>query len=477
LPSRRAGCYNPVVIICNHVAQDATAQRRKGGGRVDAAALDALGEVRIDWRFKGFPAASEGVTARRFVAEKRSLADLATPLLVLDEAALAHNIDAMARFCAAHGVDLAPHGKTTMAPQLFARQLAAGAWGITVATAAQARACRAFGVATVLVANQLVDPDGLAWAAAELRRDPTFRLLVFADSTAGVAAMERALRAAGAPRPVDVVIDVGAEGGRTGCRDLAGDTTGAEAVARATHASPVLRLAGVGGFEGVMAADRAPAGLARVRAHLRSMRDTAAALDALGLFADAPEILLTAGGSAYFDDAVALLTATGDDWRPSRPVRTVLRSGAYVTHDSGHYRELTPSGDPDSVLSGAPGPDAAPPRFRPALRLLGRVLSRPEPGLALLDFGKRDAPADLGLPVPLTAHTPDGTPIGLTGAAVSALADQHAFLRLDDPGHPLAVGDLVACGVSHPCTAFDKWRLIPVADPDGHVTELIHTFF
>jgi D-serine deaminase-like pyridoxal phosphate-dependent protein len=257
----------------------------------------------------------------------------------------------------------------------------------------------------------------------------------------------------------------------------------------------VLRLAGVGGFEGVMAADRAPAGLARVRAHLRSMRDTAAALDARGLFDGVPEILLTAGGSAYFDDAVALLTASGDGWRPSRPVRTVLRSGAYVTHDSGHYRALTPSGDPHSVLSAAPGPDAAPPRFRPALRLLGRVLSRPEPGLALLDFGKRDAPLDLGLPVPLTAHTRDGAPIDLAGAGagagagtgagagagagatISALADQHAFLRLDDPAHPLAVGDLVACGVSHPCTAFDKWRLIPVADPDGHVTELIHTFF
>jgi D-serine deaminase-like pyridoxal phosphate-dependent protein len=39
-----------------------------------------------------------------------------------------------------------------------------------------------------------------------------------------------------------------------------------------------------------------------------------------------------------------------------------------------------------------------------------------------------------------------------------------------------AVGDIVACGISHPCTAFDKWQLIPVVE-DEHVVDLIRTFF
>ncbi len=55
--------------------------------------------------------------------------DLSLPTAVLYEDKLAHNLRWMQEFVAAYGVKLAPHGKTTMAPKLFARQLQAGAWG------------------------------------------------------------------------------------------------------------------------------------------------------------------------------------------------------------------------------------------------------------------------------------------------------------------------------------------------------------
>jgi D-serine deaminase-like pyridoxal phosphate-dependent protein len=103
------------------------------------------------------------------------------------------------------------------------------------------------------------------------------------------------------------------------------------------------------------------------------------------------------------------------------------------------------------------------------------VLSRPEPELALLLMGKRDVPYDIDLPSPFAVRGPEGLR-DVTGMQVTELNDQHAFLRLpaDDP---LAVGDLVGSGISHPCTAFDKWRLIPVVDDDYTVVDAIHTFF
>lgn len=378
--------------------------------------------------------------------------------MVLDADALDHNLALMAQYCAAHGVDLAPHGKTTMAPQLFARQLQSGAWGITAATIAHVRAYRAFGVDTIVLANQLVDADSLGWVAAELRRSARFRLLCFADSVAGVEHMQAALAAADAPRPIDLVIDIGAPGGRTGCRDA----DAAEAVARAIQGSDRLRLAGVGGFEGTLASDRSADGLARVRDYLRTLRDVTVRLDAVGLFDRAEEVIVTAGGSAYFDDVVEILTG---DWRLSLPVRTVLRSGAYITHDDGHYRRLTP----------LPHAEPRTGEFRAALSIRGRVLSMPESGLALLDFGKRDAPIDLGMPEPHTVHRADGAADRLTDCSVSALADQHAFLKYGD-GTRLSIGDVVACGVSHPCTAFDKWQLIPVVEGE-HVVDVVRTFF
>jgi D-serine deaminase-like pyridoxal phosphate-dependent protein len=425
---------------------------------VDGAALGALAGDRIDWRYKGFPPRFDGLSPAEVAAAKPRLAEFGTPLLVLDAAALTHNLALMARYCAQHGVSLAPHGKTTMAPQLFERQLAAGAWGVTAATIAHVRAYRAFGVETVFLGNELIDPESLAWVAAELRRDGRFRLLCFADSVAGIGIMQAALDAADAPRPVDVVIDLGLPGGRTGCRTL----EEAEAVARAAHAASRLRLVGAGGFEGALAPDRAAASLERIRGYLRALRELVARLDDAGLFEEADEIVASAGGSAYFDEVVEILAG---GWALSRPVRTLLRSGAYITHDDGHYRHLTP-------LPGAE-PDAG--SFRPALAIHGRVLSLPEPGLALLDFGKRDAPIDLGMPEPRTVRRADGSVETLAGCRIEGLADQHAFLAYG-PDTRLELGEVVACGISHPCTAFDKWQLIPIVEGE-RVVDLVRTFF
>jgi D-serine deaminase-like pyridoxal phosphate-dependent protein len=253
---------------------------------------------------------------------------------------------------------------------------------------------------------------------------------------------------------------VGAPGGRTGCRDL----DQAEAAARAITGSNQLRLVGVGGFEGALAPDRAPQSLERVRGYLRSLRELVARLDSAGLFDQAAEIIVTAGGSAYFDEVVEILAGGG--WETSVPVRTLLRSGAYVTHDDGHYRRLTP------LTPQAGSPNGT---FQPALSIRGRVLSLPEPWLALLDFGKRDAPFDLGLPEPHTVQRGDGTADPLTDCSITALADQHAFLAYGGATR-LSIGDVVACGISHPCTAFDKWQLIPVVEGE-HVVDVIRTFF
>ncbi|HEV3173557.1 MAG TPA: amino acid deaminase [Actinocrinis sp.] len=434
---------------------------------MDDAALAALGAEPVDWRFKGFPSVFHGRTVADLVAAKPALAEFSTPLMVLDAGALDHNITLMADYCAQRGVDLAPHGKTTMAPQLFARQLAAGAWGVTAATIAHVRVYRRFGVNTVLLGNELIDPDALTWIARELERDAGFRFLCFADSVEVVALMESALRdatpapAPGTGRLIEVIVDLGLPGGRTGCRDI--ET--AVAVGRSVRDAANLRLVGVGGFEGALAGDRSPAALERIRSYLRFVRETAAALDDLGLFDEAERIVVTAGGSAYFDDVVDALTAP---LSLSRPVRPVLRSGAYVTHDDGHYRTLTPF----AVADGGAGTTG----FRPALNVLGRVISTPEPGLALLDFGKRDAPIDLGPPEPhWLRRAADGERVELTGCSISGLADQHAFLTHGAEMRP-AVGDIVACGISHPCTAFDKWQLIPVVE-DEHVVDLIRTFF
>ncbi|MET9113582.1 amino acid deaminase [Streptomyces longwoodensis] len=417
-------------------------------------AVARLADERVDHRFKGLPPDADGLTVGELAARRRNLFTdgFATPVLALSAERLEHNLALMETYAARHGLAFAPHGKTTMAPQLFRRQLERGAWGITLAVPHQVRVARAFGVRRVFLANELVDPAALRWIAAELAADPGFRFVCYVDSVRGVALMDAALT--GAARPVDVVVELAAgEGARTGVRTEAECVAVADAVA----AAPTLRLVGVAGYEGEV--PRATP--ERVHAWLRQLVGLAVDFDAAGRFAGLDEIVVSAGGSAWFD-AVADVFASLPGL--SAPVLKLLRSGAYVSHDDGHYRRLTP-------FNRVPEEGA----LEPAFRLWAQVVSRPSPEQAFLNAGKRDAAHDLDLPVAQVVRR-DGTERPATGVEVTALSDQHTWLRTG-PEADLEVGDWVGLGLSHPCTSFDKWPLIPLAEADGTVVDYIRTFF
>jgi D-serine deaminase-like pyridoxal phosphate-dependent protein len=341
-----------------------------------------------------------------------------------------------------------------MAPQLFHRQIEHGAWGITLAVPHQVRVARAFGVQRVFLANELVDAAALRWISAELDADPDFRFVCYVDSVRGVGLMDAALTEAGAGRPVDVVVELAAgEGARTGVRTEAECAAVADAVA----GTRTLRLAGVAGYEGEVP-DADPE---KVHAWLRRLVALAVDFDKAGRFDGLEEIVVSAGGSAWFDavaDVFAEVPAL------SLPVLKLLRSGAYVSHDDGHYRELTP-------FNRVPEEGA----LEPAFRLWSQVVSRPSPEQAFTNAGKRDAAYDLHLPFAQVVRR-DGAERPATGIEVTGLSDQHAWLRTTGEAD-LEVGDWLGTGLSHPCTSFDKWQLIPVAEADGTVVDYIRTFF
>ena len=374
------------------------------------------------------------------------------PVLTLRESALTGNLAAMAAYCAGAGVELAPHGKTAMSPELAARQLASGAWGITVATIGQLRAYRAFGFPRLLLANELVDETGIAWLAGELAADPGFSAYCYVDSTDGVAILDRVLTARPAGRRLPVLVEIGF--GRTGCRT----DDQAMVVAKAAAATSTLDVAGLAGYEGSIGGDPREQAPGPVTSFCRRLANLAAVMAGEG------EFIVTAGGSVYFDVVARELTAGGSGLPAGMTV--VLRSGGYLFHDHGFYQRVTPAA---RGVAGAPV-------LLPALELWAQVVSRPEPGLALLSAGRRDAGFDAGLPVPLRARRRDGGAAALAGAEVTGLNDQHAYLRVD-PGTALAPGDLVCLGISHPCTTLDKWRVIPVLDEEDRVMDVVHTFF
>ncbi|MET7820758.1 amino acid deaminase [Micromonospora zamorensis] len=424
---------------------------------IDTEAVEAIRQELITWRYKGLPVALDGCTIANAAERGLNLFEdgFLGPMLVLDDDALTHNLTTMAKWCADRGMQLAPHAKTTMAPQLWARQIEAGAYGLTAANTAQLRVYRAFGVSRVIFANELVDSAGLRWVDEERSADPGFEFVCFVDSVEVVAQMEASLRQVGAA-PVDVLVEVGRTAGRAGARSVAEAT----AVARAAAASPLLRLVGVGGYEGVLVNDPSPHSISVVNEFLHRMRELTIALHREGLF-ETDEILLTAGGSCFFDQVAEVF---GGPW-PGMSVTTVLRSGCYVTHDDGFYRWMSPFSRGEAANGS----------LRPALKLWARVTSMPEPGLALVTAGKRDLSFDAWPPEPQLVRGADGEIRELADCAIRAVNDQHAFLTLP-AGHGLAVGDWVMLGLSYPCTAFDKWQLIPVVRGET-VVDFVRTYF
>ena len=421
--------------------------------KTQALDLDRILDERIDFRFKSFPPGPGSSTSTIRDVAKRGwnvLDDFFMPAMVLKQSALRHNIRVMKAYCDKHGLSLAPHGKTPMSPQLFQMQLDAGAWGVTAATAWQVRVWRAFGAGRIVLANELVEPEAIRWIAAEQDRDDGFDFYCLVDSVAAVRLLEQTLADAGARRKIQVLLEMGMKGGRTGCRTREEALKVAGAISNVSH----LSLAGIEGFEGIRDS------VAEVDPFLEELRAVGEELAERGLFGDR-EVLLSAGGSAFPDRVM-----TAFDGAPRR-YRVVLRSGCYLTHDGAHYKHASPFG---SRLEGTDP-------LEEALEIWGVVLSMPEPGLALLGFGKRDVPYDLELPIPRMVKRRGAVLRPLRGSAtIKSLNDQHAYMHLEGTDE-LAVGDLIGCGISHPCTAFDKWRLIPVVDDGYRVVDAVMTFF
>jgi D-serine deaminase-like pyridoxal phosphate-dependent protein len=418
-----------------------------------APARALLSSVRIDGTTKGFPDLPEPVSLEAVPDLGWTADDLAPPNMVLRRSALEHNVALMAAFAAERRVELAPHGKLSMAPQLWWIQLDAGAWGISAAGAWQARVMRASGVPRVLIANELADAASAGWVAAE-HASGSAEIVCQVDSDRAVDLLDEAVRASGSERPLPVLVELGHAGGRAGCRDL----PSARALAGRVAGSGRLRLAGVTGYEGTLAKDRSAPSLDRVRGFLDELRSLADQLSEAHAFEDPP--LVSAGGSMFFDLAVERLASGRAD------ERVLIRPGGTLTHDHGMYEAASPFASRPPEL-----------RLRPVIEVWGTVLSTPEPGLAILGLGRRDVSFDQGFPRPLRVRGADGSLSPIEGRAeISALDDQHAYLRLD-AGEAIGVGDVVRCGISHPCTALDKWRVLPVLDDEDRVVDAFATFF
>jgi D-serine dehydratase len=424
------------------------------------------GDFVLDGSCKGFPVAAMPCSVSQLGDRGWNLLrdETAYPVAVLRRSSLTHNLAWMQAFAQRKGVALAPHGKTTLSPELFRMQLQAGAWGLTFANVHQLRVGLMAGAERAIIANQLVSDADLDGLALLLRQHPQARVWFLVDSQAQLAALADWGRRRNNDRRWDVLLELGIAGYRTGCRTQAQ----ALALAQAMANSGVVRLGGVECYEGGLGRCDSAHDIEAVSALVRDVQALVQQIDAQNLWG-ADEVLLSAGGSAVFDLVIPMLKLQVQ----SRPVQGVLRSGCYVMHDHWNYARYLKLVEEREGLSAS---------LQPALEVWALVQSVPEPGLAILGAGRRDLSFDQCMPMPVrwAARGQRGegaiqtTP---TSWHVKALSDQHAHMRFDAEGVWPQVGDRVALGISHPCTTFDKWRWMALMEDDGRISGAISTHF
>ncbi|MEZ9698183.1 amino acid deaminase [Vibrio sp. 10N.261.46.E12] len=381
--------------------------------------------------------------------------DISLPVAIIKQSALTNNLNWMQSFADHHQVKLSPHGKTSMTPDFFRQQLENGAWGITVATPAQAEVAAMAGAKKIIMANQLVGKTNMAIVEQLISEfDVDFYCCV--DSSVNVQQLSQHF--ANTNQTLKVLIEFGVPGGRCGCRS----PQEVLELAQIIQDTPALSLAGIEVYEGVIHGDNAEQD---IRTFLKQALNSVESLTSDGLIAGQP--IITGAGSAWYD-VVAECLANLTDYL------AIIRPGCYAIHDTGIYLDAQ-----SKVLQRAQanqgyacelGGD-----LESALEVWAYVISRPEPTKLVIGLGKRDVAFDAGLPIAERGYR-NGEAISVQGLTATAVMDQHTFVETDGSSE-IEVGDMIAFSTSHPCLTFDKWRYIAISDDEYQVTNWVETCF
>ena len=398
----------------------------------------------IEDKFKGFPIDSYGKTLEQFLATKPNLftTNFQFPIMVLKESAVKNNIAQMMSFCNSVDAQLAPHVKTTMSPQLAQMQVAAGATALTVANFWQGRIFLKHGFKNLIIANEVLDPTAIA-EIAKINKQKQAEIIFYVDSILALEIIQKHTPSEGEQ---NLFIEIGTENGRGGVREL----SLVEQLAQRIRADKRLNLIGVTGFEGAVPdAARGRRGEKKISKFCQKI---VAAAELAYPYKSDQQFVISAGGSAYFDIVARELN------KFEKPRRLLLRSGGYITHDHKYYEEIYPFASTDRS-------------FQPAIEVWAQVISKPEKGFGVLNLGKRDIGNDLHNPIPIKSY--DGQ-VKSFSAVIEKLNDQHGYLR---GKQEFSLAQLIGLGISHPCTTFDKWGLIPLVNDDYDLIDCLQTFF
>ena len=424
--------------------------------------FSSLKKTILDKRTKGIPGSTTPFVLEDILKKGWNILneDMPMPLMILKKSNMDYNLSTFSKYLTSHNLSIAPHGKTTMAPQIFHEQIKQGAWGITAGTINQVQVMHEYGIKRVLLANQMVGKSHLKTISSLINSDKDFQFYCFVDSVDQFMNMQKGLECISLNNPIKILPEIGAMGGRTGIRYEDDLLSLIKKINEDKSGS--FTFSGISTYEGVI--PNINKGAAPATNFANKILEIIKKIPT-SFYSNLEEFLITGGGSAHFD----IIAERFNTLKLDIPVRILLRSGCYVTNDHLAYFSAQEEARKDPLRNWNE-------KLQPALEAWSYVQSVPESNLAFLTMGKRDIPYDAGLPIPIKRYRPEVGFLDVGESKIFNTNDQHAYVELPND-HDWRVGDMICSGISHPCTAFDKWRFIPVVNDDYDVIDGILTFF
>ena len=375
--------------------------------------------------------------------------EISFPAAVINQEALLNNAKWMQTFSQRANVKLAPHGKTTMSPELFNIQQQQGCWGMSLATVPQVATAYQSGIKRIILANQLIGRRHFE-IIAELLAEGDLEFYCFVDSIDNAKSLGQYFSDKNIK--LNILLEIGVMGGRCGWRDTDNIMQLCDVIGQFS----CLQICGISFYEGVIHGENATNDIIDF---VKSITKLNQGLFDKGVFLT-DEVILTGAGSAWYD-LVAKHLQNNDN---SFEFTAILRPGCYLIHDTGIYQDAQnavvarselacelvsePTGDLISCLS-----------------VWAYVYSIPEPGLVIIGMGKRDVAFDAGFPTPELHFRPgNAAPVNANSHwKIVNIMDQHCMMKTPNDAN-LQPGDLICFSTSHPCLTMDKWRYIGLID-------------
>lgn len=386
--------------------------------------------------------------------------EVSFPIAVINETYLLNNAKWMQEFSDRSAVKLAPHGKTTMAPDLFKVQLEHGCWGITLATVPQVINTSLHGINRIILANQLVGSYHMK-LIADLLSTSDIEFYCFVDSLENVHALGQYFSTRNVS--LNLLIEIGVSEGRCGWRDIEDISLLLDVIGQYAN----LRLCGISFYEGVIHGDKAEQ---KIEKFISNICTLLSSMHKENRF-DSKDIIVTGAGSAWYDIVAKELKSNSAIC--DIDYTTIIRPGCYLIHDTGIYQAAQEHIIGRSQLACDISGDLI-----SSLELWAYVHSVPETGLAIIGLGKRDVAFDAGLPTPEYHYRPGTERPIKTGNScqVIKIMDQHCMMTFSE-NTSVRPGDLICFSSSHPCLTMDKWRHIGLIDDNYIVKKTIETLF